>query len=774
MIASIIVDILNNQVNRTFDYLIPTHLEKIIKIGYRVKVKFGPRVLVGFVVEIKEDSDFSGRLSEIIDVVDVYPAIREEFIEIAKYIKENNFSYYASALQTMLPTALKIKYEKIGKVLNKDLIDNRIAPFIKKDIISIDKLDKDIQKLVYEEIASGNIILDTKFKRNRNEILDKYVYVLDSTISPSSKQGKALLEYLLELNSPVEINNLVEDSGYSKSVINTLIKNKVLGVFEEENIKIEYKNQDEDKKVIFNEQQQKAYDRIDLTSNKTYLLHGITGSGKTEIYLKLIKDCIDSGKKALMLVPEISLTPQITSILVSRFKSDIAILHSGLSVSEKYNMWKKIYDGDIKITVGARSAVFAPIDNLGIIIIDEEHEGSYIQDNNPKYDAKEIAHLRALKHNCPLILGSATPSVVDYHKALANEFELITLNKRANNRPLPKVEVVSLVDELKMGNNSVFSNKLRKEIVENYKKGEQSIVFLNRRGYSTFVMCRSCGEVIKCEHCDISLTYHQNSNTLKCHHCGYTINNVIGCPKCGSSKIRYVGSGTQKIEDDLHNFIPEAKVIRLDHDTTRGKDDYEKAYREFKDKKADILVGTQMITKGLDFENVTLVGIINADLALNYPTYDAYEEAFNVLEQVSGRAGRDKLEGKVIIQTYNPDNPVIKCVKNHDYEGFFNYEIEKRRLTNMPPYSNLYEMMISSIDKSLAMKTAKLIVNTLNKDNKDSVIYGPIEATIFKKNDQFRYIIQIQAKDDYIIEKIKNIYPTYQSNKDITLSITRM
>jgi primosomal protein N' (replication factor Y) len=474
-----------------------------------------------------------------------------------------------------------------------------------------------------------------------------------------------------------------------------------------------------------------------------------------------------------MLVPEISLTPQITSILVSRFKSDIAILHSGLSVSEKYNMWKKIYDGDIKITVGARSAVFAPIDNLGIIIIDEEHESSYVQDNNPKYDAKEIASLRALKHNCPLILGSATPSVVDYHKALTGEYELITLNKRANNKPLPSVEVVSLVDELKRGNTSVFSNRLKSEILQNYKKGEQSIIFLNRRGYSTFVMCRSCGEVIKCEHCDISLTYHQNSNTLKCHHCGYTINNVVGCPNCGSSKIRYVGSGTQKIEDDLHNFIPEAKVIRLDHDTTRGKDDYEKAYREFKDKKADILVGTQMITKGLDFENVTLVGIINADLALNYPTYDAYEEAFNVLEQVSGRAGRDRLAGKVIIQTYNPTNPVIKCVKNHDYEGFFNYEINKRKLAMMPPYSSLYEIMVSSENKVEAIKASKVIVNTLKKDNKNSYIYGPLEASIFKKNDQYRYIIQIQAMDDKIIENIKNIYPTYQSSKDITLSITR-
>ncbi|MBO5711917.1 MAG: primosomal protein N' [Acholeplasmatales bacterium] len=481
-----------------------------------------------------------------------------------------------------------------------------------------------------------------------------------------------------------------------------------------------------------------------------------------------------NNKTALMLVPEIALTPQITAILAARFKSDIAILHSRLSIAEKYNAWKKIYDGDIKIVVGARSAIFAPLKNIGIIIIDEEHEKTYVQDNNPKYDALEIARLRGKTHNCPIVLGSATPAITDYHKALSGEYELITLKTRANKKPLPNVEVVSLVDELKSGNKSVFSRKLKDAVLANFKNGDQSILFLNRRGYSSFVMCRSCGDVVKCEHCDISLTYHSNTQILKCHHCGYQINNVLRCKACGSDKIRYVGSGTQKIEEELISFLPEAKIIRLDHDTTRGKNDYEKAYNAFKNKEADILVGTQMITKGLDFENVTLVGILNADLALHYPTYDSTVDAFNLLEQVSGRAGRNKKDGRVIIQTYNPNHYVIKCVKAHDYDSFFNIEIAKRKMTSMPPFSMMYEIMISSPTKMEAYIAAKTIYQTLIKDNKESIVLGPNEHPIFRKNDIYRYVIQVQAMNEDIINKIKGIYPTYQADKEVTLSITRM
>ncbi len=774
MIASVIIDIQNKQVNRSFDYLVPQYLEQILKVGYRVRVPFGPRVILGYVVELKDETDFSGRMKQIAEVVDVYPPLNEEFIDIAKYIADNNFSFYASALQTMIPTALKVKYEKVAYAKCKDNLSPELKSIFKRDTIKLDSLSEENLKLIYPEVAKGNIVLDTRFKKNRNEQKNTYVFVKDDSIIPSSRQGKDLLSYLTEINGAIEINSLVNDSGYSKSVVQTLIKNAILGTYEEENIELEYKIDVEDKRVEFNSEQQNAYDSISLSSNKTYLIHGVTGSGKTEIYLRLMEDAIKQNKTALMLVPEISLTPQITAILAARFKSDIAILHSRLSVREKYNAWKKIYDGDIKLVVGARSAIFAPLKNIGIIIVDEEHERTYIQENNPKYDALEIARLRGKTHNCPIVLGSATPSICDYHKAISGDYELIMLRTRANNKPLPNVEVVSLVDELKSGNKSVFSRKLKDAVLKNFKNGDQSILFLNRRGYSSFVLCRNCGDVVKCKHCDISLTYHANTQTLKCHHCGYQINNVLKCHNCGSDKIRYVGSGTQRIEEELISIIPEAKIIRLDYDTTRGKDDYEKAYKRFKNKEADILVGTQMITKGLDFENVTLVGILNADLALHYPKYDASVDAFNLLEQVSGRAGRDKKDGRVIIQTYNPNHYVIKCVKAHDYDSFYNIEIAKRNMTSMPPFSIMYEIMVSSLNKSACYQAAKTIAQTLLKDNKASIILGPNEHPIFRKNDIYRYIIQVQAMDEDVINKIKNIYPTYQTDKEVTLSITRM
>ena len=774
MIASVIVDIQNKQVNRSFDYIVPQYLANVLKVGYRVKVPFGPRSILGYVIQIKDITDFSGHLKEIVDLVDVYPPLNEEFIELAKNIAENNFSFYASALQTMIPTALKVKYEKIAVVKNKELLPDELKVLFKRDSIKLDSLNKEQQKLIYLEVSRNNIVLETKFKKTRNEQKNTYVFVKDDSIIPQSRQGKELLSYLIELNMPIEINALVNDSGYSKGIVQTLIKNNILGTYEEEDIELDYKFEAVDKKVIFNQEQQQAYDSINLNSNQTYLIHGVTGSGKTEIYLRLMEDAIRSNKTALMLVPEISLTPQITAILGARFKSDIAILHSRLSIVEKYNAWKKIYDGEIKLVVGARSAIFAPLKNIGVIIIDEEHERTYVQDNNPKYDAIEIARLRSKTHNCPVILGSATPSICDYHKAISGEYELISLKTRANNKPLPNVEVVSLVDELKSGNKSVFSRKLKDAVISNYKKGDQSILFLNRRGYSSFVMCRSCGEVVKCINCDISLTYHANTQTLKCHYCGYQINNVLRCANCGSDKIRYVGSGTQKIEEELQSFIPEAKVIRLDYDTTRGKGDYEKAYKAFKNKEADILVGTQMITKGLDFENVTLVGIINADLALHYPSYDATVEAFNLLEQVSGRAGRDKKDGRVIIQTYNPNHYVIKCVKAHDYDSFYNIEIAKRQITLMPPFSLMYEIMVSSENKQEAYKASKTIYTILAKDKNSSIVLGPNEHSLFKKNSLYRYVIQVQAMDENIIDKIKNIYPTYQADKEVRLSITRM
>lgn len=772
MIASVIVDIKAKQVNRSFDYLVPPHLENVIKVGYRVRVVFGKRVLVGFVVELKNTTTFKKSLKPISDLVDVYPVLNEEFIDLAKFIASNNFSYYAVALQTMIPTALKIKYQKVAKA---DIIPEELKNIFngRKEVI-VDNRPLDEQKLIYEAYEKGLVELDTKFKKTRNEKMMEYIYVLDETIKPSSKQGQLLLDTLLEIGEPVPVNVLVEDSGFSKAVIKTLISKGIAGSYKKEVLP-------ENECIIadklthtLNESQQNCFDSVNLESNDTYLLHGVTGSGKTLVYIKWIEEVLKKGKEALMLVPEISLTPQITAIFKGYFGDDVAILHSRLTVSEKYNAWKKILNKEVKIVVGARSAIFAPLSNLGIIIVDEEHENSYIQENNPKYNALEIASIRAKTHNCPLILGSATPNVNDYYKAINGEYILLNMPTRANNKELPKKTIVDMVLELKRGNKSVFSQTLKEKIMDTYNKKEQSILFLNRRGYSSFVMCRNCGEVIECPHCDVSLTYHASTNMLKCHHCGFSRPNVSSCPKCNSSRIRFVGSGTEKILEELNNMLPEARVLKMDMDTVSKTSDYEEIFSTFKNHEADILVGTQMITKGLDFADVTLVGVLNADLALHYPSYDATMTAYNLIEQVSGRAGRGEKSGEVIIQTYKPDHFVIKTAYNNDYDGFFKKEINNRKINNMPPFSSVIEIMVTSENATRAYEEAKNIIYALNSVKIDSEILGPAEALPFKLNDIFRFTVQVKAKEDIVIEKIKEIYPMYQNINDVDLKITRM
>ena len=773
MIAEIIIDVKNKQVNRSFDYIIPTYFNDVIKIGTRVKISFGNTIRMGFVINIKENSDSKRELKEIIDVIDPKRVLNEEFIDIAKYIAENNFAFYASALDAMIPTALKIKYQKIAKVLNKDLLNDELKEIFKnRSELIVDNLPEDKRKIIYKN-TSDNLILDTRISKNKNEKYDIMVHLNNDYIEPKTIKQRGLCQYLEEINEDIELDILLSDSGYSKSIIDSLEEKGIISLYKREK-EIVVENVDiKPKRVTLNQSQKEVINSINLNKFDTYLLHGVTGSGKTEVYMKLIEDTIKNDKGAIMLVPEISLTPQITMLFRARFGNKIAILHSRLSISDKYNEWKKIINNDVKIVVGARSAIFAPINNLGIIIIDECHESSYRQTNNPKYDAKEIATLRAKKFNCPLLLGSATPDVCDYYYATNNEYKLLTLKERANGKRLNKALIVDMCEELKSGNNKVFSKKLQEEIIDTYHKHEQSILFLNRRGYSSFVMCRNCGESVKCPHCDASLTYHKRTNYLVCHYCGYKILNPSKCPSCGSDKIRFVGTGTEKILEEINRILPDAKALRIDLDTVSKMSDYEEAYEAFKNHEADILIGTQMITKGLDFDDVTLVGVLNADIALSYPSFDASMVAFNLIEQVSGRCGRANKDGKIIIQTYSPKNFVIEAAANHNYEKFYNYEIQRRRLQQLPPFSSMIELMIESKDANIGFMEAKKIAKKLNELSKDSKILGPAEAPLFKKNDIFRFVITILAVEDSILEYIKNLYPMYQNDKNITLNITR-
>ena len=773
MYAEVIIDIKNKQVNRSFDYIIPSYLEGIIAVGSRVYVPFGKQKRMGYVLKIKDTTEVVRELKEISDLIDYKPILNEEFMEMAKYISIHDFSFYSTSLDAMIPQALRMKYEKIVKWVTGSLDDSLKNHFKLKKEVSLSRIPKDLEPILFKEIKLGNLVIDTRIKRVRK---DKYItYIHNNLLNqrPSSKKGIDLLNYLEEANQDLELSYLVNECGYSKSVIDTLEKNGFISLYKlEAEVEEDTKNY-KDKDVSLNDMQKKIYASLKLNENKVYLLHGVTGSGKTELYMRWIKDAISLGKKALMLVPEISLTPQITAQLYARFKESIAVLHSRLTISEKYDEWKRILNGDVKIVVGARSAIFAPIKDLGIVIVDECHEASYKQSNNPKYNAIDLAKIRAKTYNCPLVLGSATPNAEDYYKALEGEYILLSLPLRANLKPLPKVSIVDLREELKNGNRTPISYELKNALIECYQNKEQSILFLNRRGYSSFVQCRSCGEVIKCPHCDVSLTYHGKTNTLKCHYCGYQMLNVSKCSKCGSDKIRYVGSGTEKLEEAVKKILPEARVLRLDTDCITKMSDYEESYHKFKNHEADILVGTQMVTKGLDFENVTLVGVANADIALHYPTFDANQVAFNLLEQVAGRAGRANRDGRVIIQTYDPENYVIQAAKNHDYEGFYKKEILFRKAALMPPFSESIEIEVIGKNITKVKAEAFHIANALREVSKSSVILGPTEAFIFKKKDLYHYTIQVQAADDAVLDKISYIYPLYQNDKDITLSITR-
>ena len=773
MYAEVIIDIKNKQVNRSFDYIIPSYLEGIIAVGSRVYVPFGKQKRMGYVLKIKDTTEVVRELKEISDLIDYKPILNEEFMEMAKYISIHDFSFYSTSLDAMIPQALRMKYEKIVKWVTDSLDDSLKNHFKLKKEVSLSRIPKDLEPILFKEINLGNLVIDTRIKRVRK---DKYItYIHNNLLNqrPSSKKGIDLLNYLEEANQDLELSYLVNECGYSKSVIDTLEKNGFISLYKlEAEVEEDVKNY-KDKEVSLNDMQKNVYASLKLNENKVYLLHGVTGSGKTELYMRWIKDAISLGKKALMLVPEISLTPQITAQLYARFKESIAVLHSRLTISEKYDEWKRILNGDVKIVVGARSAIFAPIKDLGIVIVDECHEASYKQSNNPKYNAIDLAKMRAKTYNCPLVLGSATPNAEDYYKALEGEYILLSLPLRANLKPLPKVSIVDLREELKNGNRTPISYELKNALTTCYQNKEQSILFLNRRGYSSFVQCRSCGEVIKCPHCDVSLTYHGKTNTLKCHYCGYQMMNVSKCNKCGSDKIRYVGSGTEKLEEAVRKILPEARVLRLDTDCITKMSDYEESYHKFKNHEADILVGTQMVTKGLDFENVTLVGVANADIALHYPTFDANQVAFNLLEQVAGRAGRANRDGRVIIQTYDPANYVIQAAKNHDYEGFYKKEILFRKAALMPPFSESIEIEVIGKNITKVKAEAFHIANALREVSKSSIILGPTEAFIFKKKDLYHYTIQVQAADDAVLDKISYIYPLYQNDKDITLSITR-
>ncbi len=762
MIAEVIVDLKNKQVNQSYDYIIPEYLEDLVLVGQRVIVPFGRIKRTAFIINIKKETEYYSKLKEIDEIIDDKRILDEEFIELAKYISANYFSFFSSVLDSMIPRAFKYKYEKIFVLKNKDEVSKDLTRLFRSGKLKVKSAPEDKIKLFYKEVSKGNIEIETVIKRNISDRLIEYVKLENEFYISDNYREKELIEYLIEYDDIIEKEILLDDLGYSINTINNLVYNKAISILKIDN------NIDEEpvevKKSDFNLtlEQEECYKKLELNKYDTYLLFGVTGSGKTELYMRWIEDLLKEDKEAIILVPEISLTPQMSYLFKERFGNMVSVLHSRLKPKEKYEEWKKIINGNIKIVVGARSAIFAPLKNLGIIIIDEEHDGSYIQITNPKYDAKDVALWRSKRHNIPLVLASATPLVSDYHKALSGEYKLLSMKKRVNGEYQDASIIVDMTKELKEGNKTVFSRQLRNALINNYNNHEQAILFLNRRGFSSFVMCRNCGYTVKCPHCDMTLTYHKNNNLLICHQCGFKVPNVTTCARCGSDKIKFVGTGTEKIYEETRKLLPKARILRAD------------TYERFKNNEADILIGTQMITKGLDFSNVTLVGIMNASLSLNYPSYDAKEVTYELIEQASGRAGRREKKGISIIQSYNVDDYAITSAAIHDYETFYKEEIKKREIQKMPPFSLVYEIIISSRDEKLAKLEASNIITAIDLVKKDTKTYGPIKDKIYKLNDIFRYNITVFVREDAVLKRIEDIYPLYQQNKDVKIDIRRL
>ncbi|WP_174613216.1 primosomal protein N' [Virgibacillus ihumii] len=765
-IAKVIVDVPASSINQTFDYLIPEKYAGILEPGMRVIVPFGPRKIMGFVVGETSESAFDS-LKEIDEVLDLTPVLTRELLDLGMWLAEETLSLYITAFQVMLPQVLKARYKKELERLTDESLSLELESFFAgRDFVPYEELE-DTNLSYYQvqkAIQDGDIIVNylvksrvtkkqiTMIKPNRaSHLLEEACQELPG----NAKKQQQLLQYFIENPHDVEQNVLIRKLKTTRTVIKALLDKQLLAASKQEIYRNPYDDSTFEKteELELTQEQRQAitpiWDSIRHNQHDVFLIHGVTGSGKTEIYLQAIQDVIKQGKEAIVLVPEISLTPQMVKRFKGRFGSNVAVMHSALSSGEKYDEWRRIHRKEVQVVVGARSAIFAPFENIGIIIIDEEHENSYKQEDTPRYHARDVAIRRGEIHKCPVVLGSATPTLESYARAHKGVYKLATLSKRTNEKDMPDVEIVDMRNELHEGNRSMFSRTLKEKMEQRIAKGEQIVLLLNRRGYSTFVMCRDCGHVKECPHCDIALTYHKNSNRLKCHYCSYEEPMPVFCPSCNSDLIRFFGTGTQRIEESLVQLIPEARVIRMDVDTTRKKGAHEKLLNQFANKEADILLGTQMIAKGLDFANVTLAGVLTADSMLHLPDFRSSEKTFQLLTQVSGRAGRHDLPGEVIIQTYTPEHYSIQLASHYDFVRFYRNEMHTRKTFQYPPYVFLTLITVSHQNHVTVVQTAQRIAQLLQQQVEDgTVILGPTPSPIARMKDRYRYQCMIKYKSE--------------------------
>ncbi|MBD7983479.1 primosomal protein N' [Sporosarcina sp. Sa2YVA2] len=785
MIAEVIVDVAAYPIDRPFDYAVPYNMQEVIECGVRVKVPFGPRKVLGYVVQLKMETDLDeSKLKPIDELIDLEPVLSNELLKLSKIVARETLAYEIDALQVMLPAAMRGKYEKFIEVEELSEIENPALVSLLKGRTRMplkQVTDPALLKIIKEYAKEGIITVDTAISQRTKVKTVRMIHIanaeklqaIDETIHANAKKQKELLEWLKgHANETIVVATVLRESSIQAPVLKALIKK---GAAIESSVET-YREPDapklRDTEVPLNltDEQRSALDLVNKSSDnntpETFLLHGITGSGKTEVYLQAISHVLKKGKEAIVLVPEISLTPQMTSRFQQRFGSLVAVMHSGLSAGEKYDEWRKIHRKEVKVVVGARSAIFAPFENIGIIILDEEHESTYKQEDNPRYHARDVAIWRSEYFNCPVILGSATPSLESYARASKGVYTLLELSKRAKNQELPSVTVVDMREELKDGNRSMFSVPLAEAVRIRLEKKEQIVLFLNKRGFSSFVLCRDCGTVVQCPNCDISLTYHRSNESLKCHYCGHEEVVPLKCPECESEHIRFFGTGTQKAEEEIAKLFPAARVLRMDVDTTRQKGSHERILRKFSEGGADILLGTQMIAKGLDFPNITLVGVLAADTTLHLADFRAAEKTFQLMTQVSGRAGRHELAGEVFIQTYTPEHYAIELAKTQHYEPFYNMEMGTRKQYGYPPFFYItliqfsHEDLMKVID--YADKGATFIKNSLSPE---TFIIGPASAAISRVNNRYRYQCLIKyKKEPKLIETLQQLIKMYRTS----------
>lgn len=776
-IAEVIVDVPTMQTNIPYSYLVPDYLENQIKNGMRVVIPFGNgnRKIEGFVIELKDaDNDEHINLKSIESLMDLDFVVNNELLDLSDWLAKKTYSFRINCLLTMLPSVMKAKYEKyIHFTGNIAEIDNNLKQkFENNKFILFDDnhfSNAEIAQLLkLKESNSVEIIYQVNNQAKvKNELLiidqiNSYDEIINSLRKNATNQIK-LVNFLRDHQKEIfSQSELTQKYGINLATINLFEKNQWIEKKSVEKYRDPYEKEiEKDLPKKLNTEQGIAVNKInqaiEVADNRIFLLEGVTGSGKTEVYLQTISKAIDLNKNALMLVPEISLTPQMVKSVKNRFGKNVAVFHSGLSKGEKFDEWRRINRGEVKVVVGARSAIFSPLKNIGIIIIDEEHDGSYKQNESPRYDTKEVAKKRAAFYKAPLVLGSATPSLESRARAEKGIYELLLMPNRINHNSLPKVNIIDMKEELQNNGDTNFSTNLIQEIKNRIDKNEQIVLMLNKRGFSSFIMCRDCGFVLKCPNCDISLTMHLDTHTMKCHYCGHEEMIPNNCRNCNSSKIRYYGTGTEKVEQELKEIIPNASVIRMDVDTTRKKGSHEKLLNQFGHQDANILLGTQMIAKGLDFPNVTLVGVLNADTGLDLPDFRASERTYQLLTQVSGRAGRAEKEGNVIIQTFNPDHYAIQLAKEQNYEKFFFQEMKRRHFADYAPYFFSVRISISSEKEAFAAKYAFKYHDFLNKNlSAETIILGPTPRPIARMKNRYYYQIIIKYKKDHSIDQALN------------------